>query len=118
MNENLIKFDKNAIIFFTENVFEIAIAKQRLFYSGNNVFNTLTKIDSNEALTHWDQNKMAAVLQTTFSNAFSWKKMCEFFIKISLKFVPKGLIDNIPSLVQIMAWCRPGDKPLSEPMMV
>ena len=39
-------------------------------------------------------------------------------IKISLKFVPKGPINNIPSLVQIMAWRRPGDKPLSEPMMV
>ena len=39
-------------------------------------------------------------------------------IKISLKFVPKGLINNIPALVRIMAWCRPGDKPLSEPMMV
>ena len=25
---------------------------------------------------------------------------------------------NIPALVQIMAWRRPGDKPLSEPMMV
>ena len=39
-------------------------------------------------------------------------------LKISLKFVPKGPINNIPSLVQIMAWRRPGDKPLSEPMMV
>ena len=39
-------------------------------------------------------------------------------IKISLKFVPKGPINNIPVLVQIMAWRRPGDKPLSEPMMV
>ena len=39
-------------------------------------------------------------------------------IQISLKFVPKAPINNIPSLVQIMAWCRPGDKPLSEPMMV
>ena len=38
--------------------------------------------------------------------------------KISMKFVPKGSINNIPALVQIMAWCRPGDKPLSEPMMV
>ena len=38
-------------------------------------------------------------------------------IKISLKFVPKGPINNIPALVQIMAWRRPGDKPLSEPMM-
>ena len=39
-------------------------------------------------------------------------------IKVSLKFVPKGPINKIPSLVQIMAWCRSGDKPLSEPMMV
>ena len=38
-------------------------------------------------------------------------------IKISLKFAPKGPINNIPALVQIMAWRRPGDKPLSEPMM-
>ena len=39
-------------------------------------------------------------------------------IQISLKFVPKGSISNNPSLFQIMAWRRPGDKPLSEPMMV
>ena len=39
-------------------------------------------------------------------------------IKISLKFVPKGPINDIPALVQIMAWHRPGAKPLSEPMMV
>ena len=38
-------------------------------------------------------------------------------IKISLKFVPKGPINNIPALVQIMAWRRSGDKPLSELMM-
>ena len=38
--------------------------------------------------------------------------------RISLKFVPKVWINNIPALVQIMAWRRPGDKPLSEPMMV
>ena len=39
-------------------------------------------------------------------------------IKISLKFVHKCPINNIASLVQIMAWRRPGDKPLSEAMMV
>ena len=39
-------------------------------------------------------------------------------IKISLKFVPNGLIKYFASLVQIMASRRPGDKPLSEPMMV
>ena len=39
-------------------------------------------------------------------------------IKISLRFVPKGPINNIPALVQIMAWRRSGDKQLYEPMMV
>ena len=38
--------------------------------------------------------------------------------KILLKLVPKVRINNIPALVQIMAWCQPGDKPLSEPMMI
>ena len=43
---------------------------------------------------------------------------CNFFnenvwigIKISLKFVPKGPMNNIPVLVQIMVRCRPGNKP-------
>ena len=38
-------------------------------------------------------------------------------IKISLKFVPNGPINNIPVLVQIIAWRRTGDKPLSETMI-
>ena len=39
-------------------------------------------------------------------------------IRISLKFVPKSPMNNIPALVQIMAWRRPGDKLLSEPMLL
>ena len=39
-------------------------------------------------------------------------------IWISLTFVPRVPIDNKPALVQDVAWCRPGDKPLSEPMML
>ena len=39
-------------------------------------------------------------------------------IKISLKFVPNRPINHIPALVEIIVWPRPGDKPLSEPMMV
>ena len=39
-------------------------------------------------------------------------------IKNSLKFVSKGPINNIPTLVQIMVWRRSGDKPLSESMLV
>ena len=32
-------------------------------------------------LTHWGRDKMAAILQTTFSNAFSWMKMHEFHLR-------------------------------------
>ena len=39
-------------------------------------------------------------------------------IKISLNFISNGPINNIPALVQIMAWCQAGDKSLSEPIMV
>ena len=39
-------------------------------------------------------------------------------LTISLKFVPEVRINNIPALIQIMAWRRPGDKSLSVPMMV
>ena len=54
-------------------------------------------------------------------NIFKWIFLSEkvwISVNISLKFVPRGPINNIPTLVQIMAWRRPGDKPLSEPMMV
>ena len=47
------------------------------------------------------------------------KENVRISIKIPLNFVPKSPIDNIPALFQIMAWRRrPGDKPLSEAMMV
>ena len=39
-------------------------------------------------------------------------------IKIWLRFVPIGPINNISALVQIMVRRRPADKSLSEPMMV
>ena len=52
-----------------------------------------------------------------FRRIFLNENVC-ISLKISLKFVPKVRINNIPALVQIMAWRRPGDKPLSEPMMI
>ena len=53
------------------------------------------------------------IFQCIFLNENVW-----ISIKISLTFVPKGPINNIPALVQIMARRWSGDKPLSEPMMV
>ena len=60
---------------------------------------------------------MAAILA---DDIFKWIFLNEnvwISINISLKFVPMGPINNIPSLVQIMAWRQTGDKPLSETMM-
>ena len=45
-------------------------------------------------------------------------KNVSILLKISLKFVPNVQINNISTLVQMMAWRQPGNKPLSEPMMV
>ena len=53
------------------------------------------------------------IFKWTFLNENVW-----ISFDISLKFVPRGPINNIPTLVQVMAWRQPGDKPLSEPMMV
>ena len=53
------------------------------------------------------------IFKRIFLNENAW-----ISLDISLKFVPTVRIDNIPTLVQIMAWRRPGDKPSSEPMMV
>ena len=39
-------------------------------------------------------------------------------IWISLEFVTKSPINKVQALIQRMAWCRPSDKPLSEPLMV
>ena len=59
---------------------------------------------TNQTLTHLPLDKMATIWPTMFSEKFF------ILVKISLKFVPKGPIDNISALVQIMAWrqCRPG----------
>ena len=63
----------------------------------------------------WQNGRHLAddIFKCIFLNETVW-----ISLKISLKFVPKVPINNIPALVLIMAWRRPGDKPLSEPMMV
>ena len=54
-------------------------------------------------LTDWGSDKMAAIFQCIFLNENFW-----ILNEISLKYVPQGLIDNMASLVQIMAWRRSG----------
>ena len=50
-------------------------------------------------------------------NIFRCIHLNENVIKISLNFVPKASIINIPASVQIMFWRQIGDRPLSEPML-
>ena len=69
-------------------------------------------------LRHWERHKNGRhftddIFKRIFFNENVW-----IWIKVSLQFVPMSPINNIPALVQIMAWHRPGDKPWSEPMLV
>ena len=42
----------------------------------------LSEVNSIQCLlTHWGRDKMAAIYQTTFTNAFPWMKMYEFRLK-------------------------------------
>ena len=69
-------------------------------------------------LTHWGRDKTDDISQMTTFKCILVIENVWILIKIPLKsVVPQGPIDNIPALVQIMAWRRTGDKPLSETMM-
>ena len=50
---------------------------------------------------------MAAILQTTISEHIFLNENVWVSIKSSLEFVRKGQINNIPTLVHVMAWRRP-----------
>ena len=54
---------------------------------------------------------MDDILETTFSNEFSWMKI----IVSSLKFHTFARVD--PALFHGIAWRRKGNKPLPEPIM-
>ena len=71
-----------------------------------------------KGLTHWGRDEIDTVFADDSFKCISLNQNVWISIKIPLKFVPKGSINNIPALVQIMAWRRPGDKPLSEAMVV
>ena len=77
----------------------------------------LVQVIGGKQLTHHPRNKMAAI---SADNIFKYILLHEndrIQIQISLKLVPKSPIVNKPALLQVMAWCRTGDKPLPEPMM-
>ena len=77
--------------------------------SGNKKWPTINTLRPRQNGRHFPDD----IFRWIFFNENVW-----ISINISLKFVPRGPINNIPTLVQVMAWRRPGDKPLSAPMMV
>ena len=60
---------------------------------------------------------MAAILADDIFKRIFLNENVRILIKISLKFVPKGPIDNKSALVREMAWRQVGDKPLSEAIL-
>ena len=60
------------------------------------------------------RGQIAAISQTTCSNAFLWMKKKCILIQISLKILLKGPIDNKSAWVQAIYWRQKGDKPLPE----
>ena len=69
-------------------------------------------------LTHLPLDKMAAIFADNLFKCIFMHEKFYISIQISLKFVPKGPIDNMAVLVQVMTRCCPGDKPISESIMV
>ena len=63
-------------------------------------------------------DKMTAILGDDIFKCIFLNEKVRILIKISPTFVPKCPIDDNQALVEIMAWRRKGDKPLSEPMMI
>ena len=61
--------------------------------------------------------KMDAILADDIFKRIFVNENIRSLIQISLKFVPKSLINNKSALVKVMAWRRTGDKPLPEAMM-
>ena len=99
---------KGTLYQYLNSHYNIKIFKMRIRICGKIVimFNTLKPRQNG---CHFPDN----IFKCIFLNENVW-----ILIKIWLKFVSKDPINKIPALVEIMTWCRPGNKPLSEPMMV
>ena len=68
-------------------------------------------------LPHWGRDKWPTFFRRLFKCIFLNENVW-ISPKILPKFVSKVPFSNIPALVEMFAWRRRGDKPLSEPMMV
>ena len=97
---------------FMWNKFAMMIGFQRMsFKVATDIWRDISLHFKNVNTLRWRQN--GCYFQVHF---LEWK--CMNSINVSLKFISKCPINNIPVLVHIMAWHRPSNKPISEPMMI
>ena len=88
------------------------LSPQCVFY----VCKMASLLDDN-LLTHWGRIKMAIVFADDIFKCIFLTEIFCIAIQISLKFIPKGPIDNMPALVEIIVWRPLGDELLSAPVM-
>ena len=68
-------------------------------------------------LTHLPLDKTTAILADDIFNCIFVNENDRIPMEISLKPFRRSPIYNKPTLIQVMAWRRIGDKPWTEPMM-
>ena len=103
---------------FTKMHLKMSSAKWRPVCLGLNVLSNSSALNRQYTInTLWPRQNGRYIADNIFIFIFLNEKVW-ILIKISLNFVPKYPIYNTPALVQVMAYRRSGDKPLSEPMMV
>ena len=104
-------------IFFIKSPAKFAaITSHFLLHDVSVIVYTVDHVIASSWLAHGGRDNMAVIddsLKHIFLNEHVW-----ILIKISPKCVCKGPINNIPELVQKMAWRRQGDRPLYESMMI
>ena len=89
---------------FRKMCLKVSSGKWQPFCLGLNVLSRqcavslLLEASSSHRVNSSPLDKMATISQTMLSDASSWMKSVFILIKISLKFVSKGPIDNNPAL--------------------
>ena len=93
------------------------------------IYNSICNNTCRPGLYGWDYHIVTQSLNTFWPKQYgchfaddtlkriSLNENVRILIEISLKFIPKGPIDNKAAMAEIMAWRRAGDRPLSETMM-
>ena len=114
------------------SMFLLALWPQRLVHSHQrdvvvtfnvHILNTFTDwcldelVNVTGILTLWVLDKMAAVLQTTFSNSFNLPRKCIYLDSNLIKICYKDPVVNKSGLIQVMVWHLVGTLPLPEPIL-